>query len=144
MEDLDAVRMGDKDAIDALPPFLVSRQRGFLPRQVSFQPSWPANAPQDPMAELPARFKSLSSLLDRMTIRQPATSADPKAERAPGLLALGQFGDAVESELTVDGPEMKAVKDLLAEGTGRNVSAGPFLKPALTASAEAPDRRPFP
>ena len=35
LEDLEAVRMGDERAIDALPPFVVSRERGFLPRQVS-------------------------------------------------------------------------------------------------------------
>ena len=74
------------------------------------------------MVELPPQFKNLSSLLERMTIRQPDISSDPGAERAPGLLALGQFGDAVESELKVDGPEMKAIKDLLADGTGTNVS----------------------
>ena len=73
------------------------------------------------MVDLPPQFKTLSSLLERMTIHQPSASAS--AERAPGLLALGQFGDAIESELKVDGPEMKAVKDLLAEGTGGNVRA---------------------
>ena len=71
------------------------------------------------MVDLPPQFKALSSLLDRMTIRQPANSA--KSEPGPGLLALGQFGDAVETELKVDGPEMKAIKDLLADGSGRNV-----------------------
>ncbi|ORX40879.1 hypothetical protein BD324DRAFT_574682 [Kockovaella imperatae] len=107
LEDLEVVRNGDKQGIEALPPFVVSRERGFLPRQ-------------DPMVNLPPQFKNLDSLLDRMTIHQPAKSSDPNAERAPGLLALGQFGDAVESELKVDGPEMKAVKDLLADPQGRN------------------------
>lgn len=45
----------------------------------------------DPLVKLPAAFRPLESLLERMTIRQP--------DGARGLLALGQFGDAVKHEL---------------------------------------------
>lgn len=66
------------------------------------------------MTELPSQFKNLDSLLNRMTIRQP--------DGKPGLLASGQFSDAIHSELKVDGSEMKAVKDLVEDPKGRNVS----------------------
>ncbi|KAG1336068.1 hypothetical protein G6F62_006388 [Rhizopus arrhizus] len=58
--------------------FLVGEQNGFLPRQ-------------DPLAELPAEFNRLESLLQRM----PTQLADG----SPGLLASGLFGDAVRDEL---------------------------------------------
>ncbi|EIE77703.1 hypothetical protein G6F46_002460 [Rhizopus delemar] len=58
--------------------FLVGEKNGFLPRQ-------------DPLAELPAEFNRLESLLQRM----PTQLADG----SPGLLASGLFGDAVRDEL---------------------------------------------
>ncbi|GJJ10032.1 hypothetical protein Clacol_004258 [Clathrus columnatus] len=60
------------------PAFTITRERGFLPRE-------------DPIKSLPSAFKAVESLLDRMTIHQP--------NGTDGLLALGQFGDAVTSEL---------------------------------------------
>ncbi|KAN0065914.1 hypothetical protein ACQY0O_001047 [Thecaphora frezii] len=107
LEELDVVKKGDKKAIDQLPPFVISRERGFLPRQ-------------DPLATLPPVFNSLSSLLDRMTIRQPE---DSNGERKPGLLAKGEFGDAVFSELLPDGPEAKAVDQAIASGDSHLIAA---------------------
>lgn len=46
---------------------------------------------QDPLPALPPAFAVVESLLERMTIRQRSGS--------PGLLAKGQFGDAVNTEL---------------------------------------------
>ncbi|KAK4048587.1 hypothetical protein OIO90_005757 [Microbotryomycetes sp. JL221] len=63
---------------DNLPIFTISKERGFLPRV-------------DPITELPAAFAPLDSLLKRMTIHQ--------SDGSRGLLALGQFGDAVKHEL---------------------------------------------
>ncbi|PWN48512.1 indoleamine 2,3-dioxygenase gamma type [Violaceomyces palustris] len=108
LEDLPEVKAGDKDAIAKLPPFVLSRERGFLPRE-------------DPLANLPPVFNNMSSLLDRMTIRQPAH--DESGERKPGLLAKGEFGDAVLSELTVDGPEMRAVEKAIESGNSHLIAA---------------------
>lgn len=58
--------------------FSVGGKNGFLPRQ-------------DPLEELPEEFSRLESLLQRM----PMQLLDGK----PGLLASGQFGDAVRDEL---------------------------------------------
>ncbi|KAE8258243.1 hypothetical protein A4X13_0g1803 [Tilletia indica] len=80
LEDLPSYKSGDKAAINALPPFVISRGRGFLPRF-------------DPMSELPDRFSTLESLLQRMTIHQPDGSS--------GLLATGDLGPAVLDELTL-------------------------------------------
>ncbi|CAO3686796.1 unnamed protein product [Umbelopsis ramanniana] len=63
-----------------LPSFMVGTENGFLPRQ-------------EPLAQLPERFEKLESLLQRMPIRC--------RDGSPGLLAHGQFGDAVMSELPV-------------------------------------------
>ncbi|CEG77878.1 hypothetical protein RMATCC62417_12559 [Rhizopus microsporus] len=60
--------------------FLVGEQNGFLPRQ-------------DPLAELPSEFSKLESLLQRMPLQLP--------DGSPGLLASGQFGDAVRDELPI-------------------------------------------
>jgi hypothetical protein len=48
---------------------------------------------KEPLAQLPERFEKLESLLQRMPIRC--------RDGSPGLLAHGQFGDAVVSELPV-------------------------------------------
>lgn len=47
-----------------------------------------------------------------MTIHQPV-NAD--GDRAPGLLALGLFGETVLNELKVDGPEVLEVERLCQE-----------------------------
>ncbi|RKP27485.1 hypothetical protein SYNPS1DRAFT_32442 [Syncephalis pseudoplumigaleata] len=59
--------------------FVVGVANGFLPRE-------------DPLAQLPQEYAALESLLQRMSIQQPDGSP-------PGLLANGQFGDAVRHEL---------------------------------------------
>ncbi|KAI8335973.1 hypothetical protein BC941DRAFT_429920 [Chlamydoabsidia padenii] len=61
-----------------LPMFTVGAHNGFLPRQ-------------DPLTVLPDEFKRLESLLQRMPLQL--------LDGQPGLLASGQFGEAVEEEL---------------------------------------------
>ncbi|TPX59854.1 hypothetical protein SpCBS45565_g07652 [Spizellomyces sp. 'palustris'] len=61
--------------------FVITPQNGFLPIQ-------------DPLAVLPESFDKLESLLQRMPLRRYDTGK-------PGLLATGEFGRAVESELPV-------------------------------------------
>ncbi|KAI8335940.1 hypothetical protein BC941DRAFT_377722 [Chlamydoabsidia padenii] len=61
-----------------LPMFTVGTPNGFLPRQ-------------DPLAVLPDEFKRLESLLQRMPLQL--------LDGQPGLLASGQFGEAVKEEL---------------------------------------------
>ncbi|SPO28725.1 related to BNA2 - putative tryptophan 2,3-dioxygenase or indoleamine 2,3-dioxygenase [Ustilago trichophora] len=107
LEELPCVVSGDKEAISKLPPFVISRERGFLPRE-------------DPMVKMPAAFSGLNSLLDRMTIHQPA---DKDGHRATGLLGKGQFGDAVLDELKVDGPEAKAVDAAIESGNSHLLAA---------------------
>lgn len=104
LEDLIAYKMGNTKS---LPPFVISRERGFLPRE-------------DPMVELPAVFAKLESLLQRMTIHQPSGS---DGHRAPGLLALGKFGDAVLNELERDGPEVKAVMEVIEAKDSKLIGA---------------------
>lgn len=58
--------------------FTVGGNNGFLPRQ-------------EPLAELPKEFSALESLLQRMPLQL--------LDGTPGLLASGQFGDAVRDEL---------------------------------------------
>ncbi|KAI7895507.1 uncharacterized protein EV154DRAFT_457604 [Mucor mucedo] len=58
--------------------FSVGTSNGFLPRQ-------------EPLAELPQEFNRLESLLQRMPMQL--------LDGTPGLLASGQFGDAVRDEL---------------------------------------------
>ncbi|KAL2918738.1 hypothetical protein HK105_201572 [Polyrhizophydium stewartii] len=68
-----------------LPQFVVGTENGFLPRQ-------------DPLPTLPAEFKELESLLQRMPLTVKSG--------AKGLLATGDFGAAVNAELpeyNVDG-----------------------------------------
>lgn len=107
LEELPCVLSGDKAAIAKLPPFVISRERGFLPRE-------------DPLVHLPAPFSTLSSLLDRMTIHQPA---DASGERATGLLGKGEFGDALLDELRADGVEAKAVDAAIERGDSRLLAA---------------------
>lgn len=78
----------------SLPTFTISQERGFLPRT-------------DPLAVLPAAFAPVESLLQRMTIKQ--------ADGSKGLLALGQFGDAVNAELK-DLAMASKVRDVIASG----------------------------
>lgn len=96
------------DGLKRLPQFTISRKAGFLPRE-------------DPLVTLPPAFDRLDSLLKRMTIKQydPLT----KKETGPGLLAQGQYGDAVLSELKVNGPEVQAVDKAIASGDQRLLSA---------------------
>ena len=61
-----------------LPPFMVSTDRGFLPRQ-------------DPVVKLPAEFDALESLLARMPVKT--------ASGAPGLLSTFTLGFHVLKEL---------------------------------------------
>lgn len=107
LEELDVVKSNNKDAISKLPPFVISRERGFLPRD-------------DPLATLPKAFSGLSSLLDRMTIHQPA---DATGNRAKGLLATGDFGAAVLDELHPDGSEAKAVDAAIESGNSHLLAA---------------------
>jgi indoleamine 2,3-dioxygenase len=58
--------------------FSVGGKNGFLPRQ-------------EPLSELPQEFNKLESLLQRMPMQL--------LDGTPGLLASGQFGDAVRDEL---------------------------------------------
>lgn len=62
----------------ALPAFMVSTTRGFLPRQ-------------DPVHALPSEFDIVESLLQRMPIKT--------ASGEPGLLAKSALGEAVLREL---------------------------------------------
>ncbi|KIS68147.1 uncharacterized protein UMAG_03728 [Mycosarcoma maydis] len=107
LEEHPSVLAGDKDAIAKLPPFVISRERGFLPRQ-------------DPLVDMPPAFSGLSSLLDRMTIHQPA---DASGHRATGLLGNGEFGDAVLDELKPDGVEAKAVDAAIEAGDSHLLAA---------------------
>jgi indoleamine 2,3-dioxygenase len=104
LEDMSEYKTGNEEA---LPPFVISRQRGFLPRK-------------DPLVHLPDTFSTLDSLLKRMTIHQPA---DKNGVRAPGLLAKGDFGQAVQDELKADGIEMKTVEQVIASGNTQLISA---------------------
>jgi indoleamine 2,3-dioxygenase len=63
---------------NSLNAFMVSTTRGFLPRA-------------DPIDVLPPDFAVLESLICRMPVR--------KLDGSPGLLADGQFGQAVLDEL---------------------------------------------
>ncbi|PWN86919.1 hypothetical protein FA10DRAFT_269995 [Acaromyces ingoldii] len=96
----------DKDDATC-PQFLVSKSRGFLPRQ-------------DPLAELPADFATLDSLLKRMTVLQPQ---DRNGDRSMGLLGTGDFGSAVLKELQPEGREVQAVRAAIAKGDSRLISA---------------------
>jgi indoleamine 2,3-dioxygenase len=58
--------------------FSVGPQNGFLPKD-------------DPIANLPAEYAEMDSLLDRMRL--------VKLDGKPGLLATGDFGAACDSEL---------------------------------------------
>lgn len=75
---------------------------------------------QDPLVNLPETFSVVDSLLKRMTIHQPA---DSNGVRAPGLLAKGEFGQAVKDELSTTGREMKAVEEVIASGQTQLISA---------------------
>ena len=63
----------------SLPAFMVSTERGFLPRQ-------------EPVNALPSEFDALESLLGRMPIKTVTGE--------PGLLASGSLGEAVDQELS--------------------------------------------
>lgn len=97
----------DKEAISKLPPFVISRERGFLPRE-------------DPLVDLPPAFAGLDSLLKRMTIHQPA---DASGHRATGLLGKGEFGDAILDELSPTGPEARAVDAAIESGNSHLLAA---------------------
>lgn len=61
-----------------LPAFMVSHERGFLPRA-------------QPVVHLPKEFDALESVLSRMPIK--------KADGTPGLLATCDLGPTVDAEL---------------------------------------------
>jgi len=70
-----------------MDPFIISTITGFLPRK-------------DPIVDIPARYRVIDSLLDRLRWNQPNGSE--------GLLAKHQFGEAIHSELTeIDFSETK-------------------------------------
>lgn len=73
-----AAIVGEQD-LEESPMFTVTTQNGFLPRK-------------DPLNRLPDSFSKLESLLERMPINHPETGR-------PGLLASGEFGEAVLTEL---------------------------------------------
>lgn len=62
------------------PQLMVSKKYGFLPRE-------------EPLFDMPPEFNTLDSLLKRAVIIQP--------DGSKGLLAKGEFGDAVLKELQV-------------------------------------------
>jgi indoleamine 2,3-dioxygenase len=62
----------------ALPAFMVSTTRGFLPRM-------------DPIEKLPQEFDALESILQRMPVKTLSGE--------PGLLAQGKLGDVVTADL---------------------------------------------
>jgi indoleamine 2,3-dioxygenase len=62
----------------SMPAFMVSTDRGFLPRM-------------EPITELPHDFDVLESILQRMPIKTLSGE--------PGLLAEGRLGDTVQREL---------------------------------------------
>ncbi|CAO3599912.1 unnamed protein product [Absidia cylindrospora] len=66
------------DDTSTIPMFTVGTPNGFLPRQ-------------DPLVKIPDEFRRLESLLQRMPLQL--------MDGRPGLLASGQFGDAVRKEL---------------------------------------------
>ncbi|KAL7272290.1 hypothetical protein RUND412_004907 [Rhizina undulata] len=76
-----------------MPPFTVSRDRGFLPRQ-------------DPVVALPPAFEALESILERLPLKT--------ASGEPGILANeGQIHEAVARELPNLLREIEKVKDNL-------------------------------
>ena len=62
----------------SLPAFMVSKTRGFLPRQ-------------EPIETLPEEFSAVESLLQRMPVKTLSGE--------PGLLATFTFGDTLRNEL---------------------------------------------
>jgi hypothetical protein len=74
----------------SLPAFMVSTDRGFLPRQ-------------EPVVELPQEFAIVESLLQRMPVKTMAGE--------PGLLAQFAFGDAVDKELPDLTAEIEKYRD---------------------------------
>lgn len=90
-------QLSERAVAKSLPAFTITRSRGFLPREVSdsslyfYSPILIATS-QDPVQHLPAAFAPIESLLDRMTIHA-------NGKQNSGLLATGQFGDAVTHEL---------------------------------------------
>ncbi|KAI9006653.1 hypothetical protein CLU79DRAFT_892169 [Phycomyces nitens] len=68
----------DHSPSPTLPMFTVGITNGFLPRK-------------EPLARLPETFDRLETLLQRMPLQT--------LDGTPGLLASGQFGDAVRDEL---------------------------------------------
>jgi indoleamine 2,3-dioxygenase len=76
--------------VSNLPQFTVGCHNGFLPRQV-------------PLAELPAPFEKLESLLQRMPIKC--------RDGSPGLLAQEKFGDTLMAELPDYTAEVEACTD---------------------------------
>lgn len=73
-----------------LPPFMVSKPRGFLPRT-------------EPIVRLPDEFAQLESILTRMPVK--------KLDGSPGLLAEYKLGDTVKAELSDLTDQMDKFKD---------------------------------
>ncbi len=76
----------------SLPPFTVSKARGFLPRA-------------DPVVKLPADFDAVESILSRMPVKT--------LSGGPGLLAEGKLGDTVVRELPDLTEKVELFKDNL-------------------------------
>lgn len=74
----------------SLPAFMVSTNRGFLPRV-------------DPVVTLPKEFEPLESLLQRMPVKTLSGE--------PGLLAEGKLGDVVDNEFPDLTDAMELYKD---------------------------------
>lgn len=97
---------------ETLATFTISNSRGFLPRQ-------------DPLTQLPKEFNPIESLLTRMTIKQ--------VDGSRGLLALGQFGSAVDHELK--GKEMRPLVEKAIASNNKvsvlSLSVSLVLSPSL-------------
>lgn len=74
----------------ALPAFMVSTTRGFLPRQ-------------EPIDQLPSDFDALTSILERMPVKT--------IDGEPGLLATFEIGKTVDAELPDLSPAIEKHKD---------------------------------
>ncbi|KAM7194777.1 indoleamine 2,3-dioxygenase [Naviculisporaceae sp. PSN 640] len=125
--------LGDPRPDDmSLPAFMVSTNRGFLPRM-------------DPIASLPQEFSMLESILQDMPVK--------KADGEPGLLAKGELGDFVDKNLPDLTEHVDTYKDNLPlmnalfikgelYGLGRQVLPANIARP-IARCAELCDFKPF-
>lgn len=89
---------------------------------------------EDPISNMPKEFAPLDSLLKRMTIKQP--------NGTNGLLAVGQFGDAVNAELKHAGLDKQVQQVIESKDQvrtfGAPVSSAYSLTSARRSSLAAP------